>query len=368
MKELAVSRVLLLDAVDKIIATCERPSATKGHKVLPHFFYIKLNGYGDKLRLSAHNMFRQIEVLISEVTAHEPFCLGVTGASFSELIKNISDDLLTFRYESGFTVKTQKSWYSLATLSGDRFPDIELVTQKDWQEVDYEELFDVFGRIVYCSANGDADRTFTKAVSVTDTHFYCTDGNRLSVYPNKIIKCDRPFLLPIESIKSYSNLFRDKDCSGFISVDKCKIYFSKKNVYATSSLYTGAIPDYKSVAPEGVYARVSVLKGPLLRALKRLAIFSKALSKRSLPVSIVFSKNELCLNLDNPDFQSQAKEVIECLYDGPTTKLSANIGYIYQAVKSIKEDPAILELRGSHYSIVITDEKGEHKNVIIPYR
>ena len=367
MKELTISKALLLGATEKVIATCERLSA-KGSRTLPHFFYIKINGYGDKLRLSAHNMFRQIEVMIGDVTSHEPFCLGVTGANFFSLIKNISDESILLRYDPGLSIRTKRSWYSLATLSQDRFPETELVPQKDWQEVDYEELFETFSRIIYCSANGEADRSFTKAVSVTDSCFYCTDGNRLSLYPNRIIKCDKPFLLPIESIKSYSNLFKDKDHMGFISADDHKIYFSKKNVYATSNLYIGPVPDYKSVTPEGLSARVSLLKEPALQALKRLAIFSKALSKKILPVGIVFSKDGICLSLDNPDFQSQAKEVIECLYDGPTTKLSANIRHIYQAVKSIKEESAILELRGSHYPIVITDEKGEHKNVIIPCR
>ena len=367
MQELVVSRALLLEAVEKIIATCER-APSKGQRSVPHFFHIRINGYGDKIRLSASNMFRQIEVMIGEVTPHEAFCLGVPGVNFFSLIKNISDDLITIRYDNGLSIKTQRSWYRLATLDRDRFPEIEMIHEKVWQEVNYEEFFEALSRIVYCTAGPDADRPFTKAVSVTNTHFYCTDGTRLSIFPNKLIRCTRPFLLPIESVKSYTNLFKDRGGQGFVSVGEQKIYFSKRNVYATSCLCDGAVPDYRSVTPEGLAMPVTLAKEPILRALKRLALFSKALSQRSLPVEMVFSKNEVNLSLDNPDYQNQAKEEIECLYEGPTTKVCANIKHLYQAIKSIKEDSAIIELRGSHYRLVITDEKGEHKNVINPYR
>jgi len=365
MQEFFVSRALLLDAVEKIIATCERPSS-KGQRSVPHFFHIKINGYGDRIRLSASNMFRQIEVMIGEVTPHEEFCLGVSGANFFSLIRNISDELINIRYDNGLTIKTKRSCYSLATLDRDRFPEIELTTQKDWQEVNYEEFFDALSRITYCAAGPDDGRAFTKSVSVTDTHFYCTDGTRLSLFPNKLIRCTRPFLLPIESVKSYTNLFKDKDGQGFVSVDEHKIYFSKRNVYATSSLCVGAVPDYRSVTPEGVAMSVTLAKEPILKALKRLALFSKALSQRILPTEIVFRKNEMRLSLDNTDYQNQAREEVECLYEGPVTKVSANIKHLYQAIKSIKEESAVIELRGSHYRLVITDDKGEHKNVINP--
>jgi len=365
MKELVVSRALLLDAVEKIIATCERPTS-KGQRAVPHFFYIKINGYGDKIRLSANNMFRQIEVMLGDVSPHETFCVGVSGVNFFSLLKGISEDQIAIGYESGLTLKTVRSWYSLATLSKDRFPERELIIQKEWQEVNYEDFFDALSRITYCTADVDAARPFTKAVVVTNTHFYCTDGFRLSLFPNRLIRCGRPFLLPIESVKSYTNLFKEKGEQGFVSVDEYKIHFSKRNVYATSTLGSGDIPDHRSVTPDGVAMKVLLTKVPMLKALKRLALFSKALSKRVLPVEIVFSKNEVYLSLDNHDFQNQAREEVECTYDGPTTKISANIKHLYQALKSIKEDSAIIELRGSHYRLVITDEKGEHKNVINP--
>jgi DNA polymerase III sliding clamp (beta) subunit (PCNA family) len=42
--------------------------------------------------------------------------------------------------------------------------------------------------------------------------------------------------------------------------------------------------------------------------------------------------------------------------------------YLLEAATAIKEDKVHMELRGDQMAMIITDEKGEHKNVILPHR
>ena len=224
---ITLRREVLLDSIMKIIATCERSSQSSRGASLPHFFYIRVEGYGNSIRLSAHNMYRRIEVMIGEVTEHDPFSVGVPGEQFAALIKNIYEDKvqLIIGGDEGLYLKvvTSGSSYKIAALDNDRFPEQEVVTIKTWQEVSFETLFDCFSRIIYCSASDDTDRSYAKSVCVTDDSFFCTDGYRLSLYPNRIIRCERPILIPIESVRSFSNLFKEGGHEGFVYVEEQRL-------------------------------------------------------------------------------------------------------------------------------------------------
>lgn len=371
MSRVIVKREALLDSLHKIIATCERVHQSGKAASLPHFFYIRLDGYGDTIRLSAQNLHRRIEVMLRSISPHAPFCLGIPGEGFIALIKNLYDEHVELAVggEGGLHLKviTPKCTYRLAAMDQDRFPVSEVVTIKDWQGVSFEDLFRCFSRIIYCTNADDSSRPHVKALCVTEDCFFCTDGFRISLIPNKIIQVPYPVMIPTESVKSFTNLFRDGGEDGYVFIEEQRLHFSKEGIYATTNLYNNPIPNYKSVVPSGACLAVSFSKQDAVRALKRLALFSKSLSKIALPLEVTFS-DKIHMGFSNKEFRCDAEETLDCVYSGPKTTLSVNIKHLYEAIKSVQNEEIIIELRGSHYHLIITDAEGEHKNVITPCR
>jgi DNA polymerase III sliding clamp (beta) subunit (PCNA family) len=272
MSRVMVKREHLLDSLLKIIATCERVHQSGKAASLPHFFYIRLDGYGEAIRLSAQNLHRRIEVMLKSISPHEPFCLGIPGEGFIALIKNLYDEHIELAVggEGGLHLKviTPKCTYRLAAMDQDRFPASEVVTIKDWQKASFEDLFQCFSRIIYCTSADESSRPHVRALCVTEDCFFCTDGYRISLIPNRIVRTPYPIMIPTESVKSFTTLFRDGGDDGYVFIEEQRLHFSKEGIYATTNLYNSQIPNYKSVVPSGACLTVVFrpsLGGNLLR-------------------------------------------------------------------------------------------------------
>lgn len=361
-----VSKEMLEKAVSRIITVCERPAASGGN-VLPYFFHIRIDGYGSALKLSAGNAVRNIEILIKEVSEHTPFCFGVYGYYFYNILKAMPCGDLSFALRDVCYMYNGSSTLKFQILAANQFPSDRVVAEHEWWEVDYKELFSRLKKIIYCvDTKGTINRSYVKAVHISPESFACTDNRRMSIVPNGIVPYTGRALIPEESVSVFASIFDSDSSSGFIYIDDNCASFSQGNVHAVTRLLGYDAPVFESVVPKGPCLSCEIDRMSIMMALKRAVIVAKKDSKSDSlhPVSISFSSGKLRLSLDNNGFA--ITENLDVKYSGPDTVIHVSLILLFQAIKNITDDNICIEMRGDTTPIIITDSKGVHKNVIMP--
>jgi DNA polymerase III sliding clamp (beta) subunit (PCNA family) len=361
-----LERDALEKAVSKIITVCERASS-EGSNSLPYFFHIRIDGYGEALKLSAGNAVRSIEVLLSDVSRHEPFCFGVNGSYFHGILKALPSGKLTFDVKDACYMHNGASTLKFQMLSASDFPSEDERGVHEWWETDYGELFSRLKKVIYCvDFHGLSGKSYVKAVHVSPQNFLCTDNRRLSLVPNGIIPYEGSFLLPAESVQSFSSLFDASSPKGFVYVDGFRMHFSQGSVHASTRLLCYDAPDFEKAIPKGAALVCSTDREPLLMSLKRaIVVARKGQSKDRLqPVCLAFSTNRLRLFLENQGFA--ISDNLDIAYSGPDMELHLDLGLLHQALKNIAGEVVKMEIRGENTPIVLADSERSHINVIMP--
>ena len=70
-----------------------------------------------------------------------------------------------------------------------------------------------------------------------------------------------------------------------IYFDKNQASFEMGDIYLVSRLIDGSFPDYKQIIPKDFVAKVTLLKGDLLNAIKTSNVFSDTLNQVKLRVN-----------------------------------------------------------------------------------
>jgi len=361
-----VGRDVLEKAVSRIITVCER-SSVEGRNTLPYFFHIRIDGYGEALKLSAGNAIRNIEILLPEVSKHEPFCFGVFGSYFHNILKALPSGDLTFTLRDVCFMHNGSSTLKFQILPPDQFPAEDLREDHVWWEVDYKEMFSRLKKITYCTdSQGVINKSYVKSVHVSPQYFLCTDNRRLSMTPNEMIPYGGNFLIPVESVHSFLSLFDSTATRGFVFTDGYKMHFSQGHVHASTRLLSYDAPNFDRAIPKGSCTTCEVDKMTILMSAKRaLVVAKKGQSKDKLqPVSLAFSTNKLRMFLENQGFG--ITENLDITYLGPDMEVHMDLTLLYQAIKSITDDVIKIEMRGDTTPFVITDNNREHINVIMP--
>jgi len=361
-----VKKDVLEKAVSKIIALCERP-AKEGKSALPHFFHIRVDGYGSSVKLSAGNSMRNVEVLITDVSAHEPFCFGVFGDYFNKILKAMPDCDLTFSLKDACYMHNGSSTLKFQYLSADQFPSGSAKPEHEWWEVDYRELFSRINRVSYCiDKAGLINLNYVKGVHISPEYFLCTDNKRMSFIPNGIIPYKNNVIVPAESFKALSALFDTEEPKGFIYTEGNYMAFSQGKTYASARLMNYDAPAFTRAIPAGPCNTCEGSRLDFLMSLKRAIIVARRGDTKTMhnPANLVFTDGKVHLSLDVEGFG--ITEDIAISYKGPHLYVMLDLVFLFQAIKRIACDTIRFELRGDSTPIVVTDTKGEHRNVVMP--
>lgn len=364
MMKFSINKDALSGVLKKIISVCEI-----GPNSLPHFFHIRFDGYSEgHVKLTAANSVRRVEVLL-EAKNHENFCFGLSGPYLNEVVKDMPRGDIEFDLMArSCNVRIERSSFTFKTLPAERFPQHPELEAEDWIEVDLPAVFGAMSMLTYCcpKKEGDNPRIWARAVVIAPGYIACSDGFRMSVIPNNYLPCNDTLMLPVDSFNNFNSVFSDIDAKGYTTIEEASIHFSSAKTYVVSRLLAGTAPNFGSVIPTGPCLTCGVEKQPLMRAIKRASVVCGMGLKPVYVASISITKDLLGISVYNDG--NRCAEYVDCWYEGDNFAIDLNLKFLGQAVKAVNDANIIMEFRGKELSVVVTDEKGVHKNVILPVR
>jgi len=352
----------IVSSIEKLVKVCERK--TGGKSSLPHFFYIRFDGAGKQIKMSAYNAIRRAAILVGGVGDHLPFSVGVSGSYLNDLKGVLPKSDIMCSVSNDFALSGEGFSVRLAILGAERFPQ-DPTNEHKWVGVNYEELFPAFAKISYCAGDNDSLKAYARSVCVTKDMLVCTDGFRMSLVPNTMLKCEKTIMLPPDSVDNCLSMFEGVKGEGFIEITDQEAHFSSGSAYLSTRLVAGDAPNFSSVIPSGPCIPCVLPRDRFRLALNRMSVVSGA-GKKSVPIHLLFEGGVLTLKADRDGHKIEDK--VPVVYSSERFTMTMDMRYLLEAATAIKEEKVHMELRGNQMAVVITDGKGEHKNVILPHR
>lgn len=269
------------------------------------------------------------------------------------------------------TVKAGRSRFTLATLPASEFPVTEAREINDVLELPEGVFKDLIDRVSF-------------AMAVQDVRFYlngmlfdlregslravATDGHRLATCQADLpghSGTERQILLPRKAVLELQRLLEGGDDILRLEFGRSHMRLGRSDFQFTSNLIDGRFPDYEAVMPIGADKQVLVDRDLLRAALSRAAILS---NEKYRGVRLEISPEQLRIVAHNSE-QEEAVEELGAQANADNLQISFNVGYMLEALASLRGEQVELKLRDGNSSCLITDaDDSRARHVVMPMR
>ena len=367
---ISIQREKLIDPLKQMVGVSEKK------QTMPILGNVLLRGRKDSLLLVSSDL----EVEVSTSIAYEAegeLNTTLPARKFLDILKSLpGSDLVNIDIgENKATIKSGRSKFTLATISGVEFPYKEEASEFKFKVL-AADLDGLIGQTGFSMATQDA-RHFLNGmfleVSEKKLTVVATDGHRLSMSSAKVdnfveepVSCIIPRKC-ITEIKRILTTFKDnkENIVEFIVTER-EIIIKIDGFTVKSKLIEGNYPDYKKVFPDSLPHKLTTDKQDLKSALQRMSILSNEQFKG---VKLTLNKTDVTLSTNNPSLE-EGEDSIPCEYSGESFDIGFNLSYLLEVIDVISSNNIEIQLNNADSGCLISsqDETSANKYIIMPMR
>src|SRR6056297_469900 len=308
----------------------------------------------------------QIPADIAEEGSTTVFCDKFLG-----ILRSLPDGDVEFEQSTNrLLIKPlfKKINFQLKSIAGEKFPELQEIAEDRYFEISQKEIIEMVSQTIF-AVSDDETRYFMNGVYMENQEgsisMVATDGRRLS-YISKVLETQIPEFDSIIIPPKVLNLLR-KLSSG---EGNLKIAVGEKNLFLqfdsqriSSSLIEGQFPNYKRVIPEQQQYEISINKPQFEEALKRVALLVEQKSRR---IYLTLSENNITLNSEESEI-GNAKEELECDYEGPEMTLALNYLYLTEPLRVISTEEILVRFTEPNKAItLLTKPEQDFFHIVMP--
>ena len=178
-----------------------------------------------------------------------------------------------------------------------------------------------------------------------------TDGHRLVRLSLHSISNDTPatFIVPEKAMSLASKVVSSTDCT--ISVDQSYISFDFGTSKVLARLIDETYPNYEAVIPVENDKRLTVNRGAMLAAVKRVGLYSSSMTNQ---IRLSISKDNVEISAEDIERSSEAQETIPAEYDSEDMVIGFNAAYLTEVLGHIDADEVVIELSSPNRAGIVT--------------
>ncbi len=299
--------------------------------------------------------------------------ITLPGKKFIDICKALPEHAEIELTTSGdrCVIRSGRSRFTLSTLPGSEFPNIDAITSPFEFTLTQKELKHLIDNTLFCMAQQDVRYYLNGLLLEITADKLCavaTDGHRLALSElggTFDVADTRQIILPKKGVNELARLLDDSDDLLKIKLSENHILIELKDMTFTSKLIDGKFPDYQQVIPTDCEKKIICEREKLRQAFMRVSVLS---NEKYRGILLKFSPGMLNATVHNPD-QEEAEEQIEIDYEGEEFEIGFNVVYFQEALSVITEDQVILSLRDTNNSCLIFGEGNTTSQyVIMPMR
>ena len=200
-----------------------------------------------------------------------------------------------------------------------------------------------------------------------------TDGHRLAVAEQEVGKAgdksglqEMKAIIPKKAAHEIRHLLEEGgDAEPLIGFSKNLMIFRKSGLLLTSRLMEGNYPNYQQVIPKESGKKISVNRGELESALRRVSVLAK---DKASAVKVSFVSDKMTLFSSSPDY-GEATEELPARYEGEPLTTGFNARYLLDTFTVMDGDTISLQMETPLSPCLIQEsESPGFKCVVMPIK
>lgn len=314
-------------------------------------------------------------VMTTQLTLDESDSEGtfaINNRTILDAVKELPEQPLTIEVDmSTYAIRVyyQNGKYEFTGQGGDEYPRLQPLSDNATAiTVDSKTLNGDISRSIFATANEEL-RPVMNGIYFDMTKdalaIVASDGHKLVRTLNKSIKSDTPtsFILPKKPATLLKNVLAKNDDDVVIRFDERNANIIFADGMLACRLIEGRYPNYNSVIPQDNPNRLTIDRGVLLGALRRVLPFA---SDSSQQVRLHIETGKLVVSSEDIDFYTSAKEELVCDYTGNPMDIGFKGTSLMEILNNIENDDIILELADpSRPCLIIPAEQPEKEDILM---
>ncbi len=291
-----------------------------------------------------------------KASVQEPGSVTLSARKLYEILKELKDGEveLSVGDNNWAILQAGKSQFRIVGLPSSDFPALPAIEREGLIPLEGAGLVDLIRKTAFAVGDNDARYilngllvTLTVTDKKTTLRLVGTDGHRLAVAeqemggpPGKDGPREVKAIIPKKAAHEMRRLLEEGDGEPFIGFTKNVMIFRKSGLLLTSRLMEGNYPNYQQVIPKDQDRKVTLDRGELEGALRRVAVLSR---DKTNAVKMSLSSGRVTLFSSNPDF-GEATEELPAKYAGDSLTTGFNARYLLDVLGVVDGESVSLQM------------------------
>lgn len=324
-----------------------------------------------QLRVSTTNLEISMQTSLDIESRGGGLKVAVPAKILLDVLKALPDQPITFSIDEenfGIELSSENGKYKLSGENGLDFPKIPSPQNTSSVAMPAEALLKAINKTIF-AASSDEDKAALNGVyfnlGPNGLTFVATDAHRLVRYRRVDITVPEQtsFIVPQKALNLVKNAFDSNSDPINIEYDESNAFFNSDKLKLVCRLIDQKYPDYENVIPTENPNRLSVDRRETLGTLKRVNIFA---NKTSHQVRFRVSGSELTISAEDLDFANEAKESLQCHYEGGDIEIGFNAALLIDIINNAPTNEILIELSTPNRAgIVLPNEQAEGENLLM---
>jgi DNA polymerase III subunit beta len=348
-----VSSVQLLKALQQISGVIQSNNTLP---ILDNFLFELEEG---KLRITASDLETTMNVSITPDMAEEFGSIAVPAKILIETLKTFSNIPISFTSTEdtyGITISTEEGNFKIAGQNADEYPKIPEMEDPTTVTLDSGFLASAIHYTLLATGNDELRPVMSGVfceLNETGVTFVATDAHKLVRFRHTGIQTgvDASFILPKKPLNQLKNSLPDSDEPVKIEYNEKNAFFAFHNINMYCRLIEGKFPSYESVIPKDNPNRMIIDRVQLVNSLRRVGIFANQSTQQ---VRFKISGRELHLSAEDVDFANEARERLNCSYEGEDLEIGFSARFMHEMLNNIEDEQVLIEMSSPNRAGIIS--------------
>lgn len=323
----------------------------------------------NRLKLTGTDLEISIETFL-DCEIIEEGSIVVNSRIFGDIIKKLPDATVSIEVKNNnINIKCENSEFNIAGNSGEDYPDLPLVVEKDSFNLPMDIFKEVIRQTVFATTQDETRPSLTGVLAEIGNSiisFVALDGYRLAL---KKLPTDSPLeakmIIPGRSLNELNKILDDTEDLIKISISPSHTIFNIGDTIVYSRLLEGQFFNYKDIIRDDHRTNIIVNRKYFQDSLERASLLAK--EEKANLIKLTIEDNKIIIK-SNSEIGNVYEEM-ESQQNGEGLNIAFNSRYLLEGIKTMESEQIQLNFMGSLNPCIIQGvNENNYTYLVLPVR
>jgi DNA polymerase-3 subunit beta len=355
-----ISSTLLLKNLQSILGVINTNNTLP---ILDDFLFELEN---NSLTITSSDLETTMRVTVLTDLAEEQGTVAIPAKILVETLKTFPDIPVAFTINPEnlmIELSAGEGKYKLSGHSSNEYPRIPPLEDTTSITFNSSLMAQAINKTLFATGNDELRLVLSGVfceLSPDDVTFVATDAHKLVRYKRTDVRSEESaaFILPKKPMNLLKTIFSSQEVPVTIEYNRTNAFFSFSNINLICRLIDGKYPNYDAVIPKENPNKLIIDRHSLLTTIRRVSIFA---NQSTHQIRFKVTGQELMLSAEDIDFSNEAKERLNCSYNGEDMDIGFNSKFLMEMLNNIETDEISLEMSAPNRAGILTPVNSENK-------